>query len=349
MTVIHIAPVEVVTGIEVPQRTHHPLASTILMQVDAARRRELNIIDKLLNLQVFDERRDVEELLHLLVVLCLDGLLELGKLSLHRVHGVCSCIFVFRIFHGCRHAVDLRIEVVVGIRAFARAVVDVECKQDATLVADVDTVLALLHLLSELVDATIVAIDEHLDIAGMIRKRQAKPLSHLKNKGVHEVGDVAVVGQQHPALRLVESKQLVLLVKFDAIRLLVVPQPRAVATPTNGGRSRVVAKGATAVQQNLTGHVLLVRGDLLAIVGGDIELEHLIFVFRLNGRLVLEGQAVYIGKAERHNGIAPDVKQQLALVATHIGIGQAVGNHGEVPLRPLRRGVNMNALLGKQS
>ena len=78
-------------------------------------------------------------------------------------------------------------------------------------------------------------------------------------------------------------------------------------------------------------------------------MEHLIFVFRFNGRLVLEGQAVDVSKAEWHDGIAPDVKQQLALVATYIGIGQAVGNHGEVPLRPLRRGVNMNALLGKQS
>ena len=106
-------------------------------------------------------------------------------------------------------------------------------------------------------------------------------MAHLEDEGVHHVGHVAIVGQQHPALGLVQSQQLVLGVEFDAIRFLVIPQERAVAASPDMGTTGIVGEGALCAKREIAGFILLSRSDRPAVGGGQIELEHLVRFFRL--------------------------------------------------------------------
>ena len=164
------------------------------MEIDAAGGRKFNVIDELLKLKILDERRDVEQLLHLCIVLVLDGLLKLGKLCPHGVNSVGCGEFILRKFYCRWHSIDLRIEVVIGIGTLARAVVHVQGEQDAPLIADVDAVLALLNLLCQLIDTTIFAVQIELHVASMVGEGQTKPLACLKDVRVHQIGHVTIVG-----------------------------------------------------------------------------------------------------------------------------------------------------------
>ena len=342
----HLPPVEVVTGIEVPQRTHHPRAIAVLMEIDGTGGRQLHVVDELLQLQILDERGDVEQLLHLGIVFRLDGLLQLGEDGAHRVDGVRRGIFVLGVLNGSGHAIHLGPEIVVGLRTLVGTVVNIECQQDATLVAHVHTVLALLHLLGKLVDTTIVAIDKHLHVARMVGERQAQPLSRLEDKSVHQVGHVAIVGQQHPVLRLRQAQQLMLLVQLQAQRLLIVPEERAVATATNLRARRVVGERTAAVHIDEAVLVFLFRGDVEPVVGGDEELEHPIMVFCFLLGVILNGQTVNLLQFKGHHGTARRIQQQTVLLAAHLHLSYAVGSHRDVPLTVGHTGMHVQSLLG---
>ena len=157
------------------------------------------------------------------IVLVLDGLLKLRKDGAHTVDGIGGEPLFVRIFHAEGHAIDLRPAVVVSIRTLPWSVVHIEGDENAAFVAHIDTVFVLLHLLRKLIDTTIVAVDEELDIAGVIGEGQPQPLSRLEDKGIHHVGNITVIGQQHPALGFRKAQHFMLLKKFEAQGLLVIP------------------------------------------------------------------------------------------------------------------------------
>ena len=112
----------------------------------------------------------------------------------------------FGTLHAHGKTIYLRPEIVGGFGCLRRTVVHVEREQPALFAVDIHTVLALLHLLGQLVQPFVVAIDSHLHIAAVVGEGHAQACSHLEDKGVHKVGRVAVVGQQHPVLVLVKTK-----------------------------------------------------------------------------------------------------------------------------------------------
>ena len=190
----HRGPVEVVARVEVPEGPHHPRAVAVLVHIDGAGGGQLDVVDELLDEQVLDERRHVEQLFYAGIILTLDGLLQLCQLRAHRVNGVMGEALVVGILHADGHAIDLRREVVAGVGTLRGAVVHVERDEYAALVADGHPVLVLLHLLRQLVEALVVAVQEQLDVAGVVGVGQSQVAAHLERKGVHQVGHVAVVG-----------------------------------------------------------------------------------------------------------------------------------------------------------
>ena len=81
MVSLHIVPVEIKPCVEVPQGSHHPFSISILIHVDAAGSGKFHIIDKLLDLQVMNERANVEQRLYQRIISVLDSGLQLGKHS----------------------------------------------------------------------------------------------------------------------------------------------------------------------------------------------------------------------------------------------------------------------------
>ena len=83
---VHVVPVEVVARIPVPNGSEGVLATFVLEQVEAARRINLHIVEELVQLQDVNERRDVHQAVHLLIIVRLDGILQHGKVCTNRVH-----------------------------------------------------------------------------------------------------------------------------------------------------------------------------------------------------------------------------------------------------------------------
>ena len=99
----------------------------------------------------------------------------------------------------------------------------VEGKEYAPFIIYINTILTLLNLLSELVKTYILAIEEHLSIACVVGIGHTQPVASLKNEGIHEIGDIAVVGQQHPVAVATHTQERRRLVELDAVGFLIVP------------------------------------------------------------------------------------------------------------------------------
>ena len=160
------------------------------------------------------------------------------------------------------------------------------------LVAHGHTVLVLLNLLCQLINPFVIAIQEEFHVAGMVCIGKPQGTSHFEDKGVHHVGDIAVVGQQHPTLRLFQSQQFMLSVELYTVRLFVIPQERAVAATTNGSTSRIVGKRSTGTLRDEARHIVLLGSDGSTIGSSDVQLEHAIRILVFRVRSSCKGEAV---------------------------------------------------------
>ena len=168
------------------------------------------------------------------------------------------CIVLgLRTLHAHRHPVHLRPEIVPCLWCLFRTVIDIERQQPAFLLADIYTAFGHLYLFRQLIQPHVVTVQRHLHIAGMVGVWHAQALAHLKHERVHQVGRVAVVGQQHPVLVGVESEDLCLLIEFDAVGFLRIPFPGRVAAPTDTAPSLIVPDRRIRLYLDGTGPIVL--------------------------------------------------------------------------------------------
>ena len=206
MSCRHVAPIEVVAGIEVPQRSEGPegIVAFVFMNIDASRRRNLHIIYILLYQKVVDHRLHVNNLLQRLIVVAMDNCLKVTQCLLCITDEClwCGIVLGFRTLHAYWHTIHLRPEIVAGGWSLLRSVIYIERQQPAFLAVDIHTALALLYLFCQLIQSDIITVQCHLNIACMIRVRHAETIAHLKHKGIHQVRRITIIGQQHPVLLL---------------------------------------------------------------------------------------------------------------------------------------------------
>ena len=165
--------------------------------------------------------------------------------------------------------------------------------------------LVLLHLLAEGIQPRVLPVDVEIDLVGGGDKIEMLRGGRQGQSGVVvEGGGVQPVGQQDPALGLVQTEKAVLLVQLDAVGLLgklvggIAPQADGAAHLHQGIRH--VGQGHGHVHVGLGIHRCAVR------------------IYRKNGQLV---GGAYEGKLHRGEGLG-----------LGLGIGFGVGHGGGVGL-----------------
>ena len=264
--VVHVAPVVVEPAVAVPERAHHPAGFVVIAVDEAAAHARvivhLHVGDDFLDEDVFGHGLHVQFLLQGFPVAVPDGALQEGEFLLDTVPVGLGGIF--GVLHGRGHPVDIGIEVVRGAGPVVRSVVDVQGQQDSLLRVQFHPVTALFHLFGDHIQAQVLPVQGDGGVPGVIGIGKSQSMSQIESHEIHHVGDVPVVGQQHPVPVRSHPEEGRRCIQLDAVRLLGIPVPGGVA-PAADPTPRLLGVGF------LPGHLDGARAVILRFFGIDLD------------------------------------------------------------------------------
>ena len=157
-----------------------------------------------------------------------------------------------------------------------RTIINVKSDENSLDIIDRHTVLSLLDLLGKLIQTDIFSVESHFHITGMVGIRHSHDMSQLENEGVHHMGRVTEIGKKNPILLSGKADYRSLLVKLDAVRLLIIPRPCRVSSSTDTSCSCIVPLIVRMIHGNGTIDIilLLLSFDRSSVFSRDVHHSH---------------------------------------------------------------------------
>ena len=136
---------------------------------------------------------------------------------------------VLGILHGRGHVEHLGPEIVRRVRFVGRAVIDVQGQENALVRIQFHPVVAFLHLLGNHIQAHLLSVQGDGGVTDVIGMRKSQLIRQVETHQVHHVGDVPVIGQQHPVLVRGQPEEGGRFLQLDPVRFLRIPFPGGIA------------------------------------------------------------------------------------------------------------------------